>query len=232
MPPIQLPLKTVTTYAEHRQRWQGCRACVLCETRKSVVLYRGDLPCEILFCAEAPGESEDVLGFPMKGPAGHLMDQIVKNGLPLGRTFGFTNLIACIPRDPEGGKLAKPDDDSVRACEGRLREIVNLAQPKLIVCVGREAQMWLNPGYKASIKLDRPIPMASIIHPAAILRGFERRLQGLEARRASVEIRDAVKKLDEGGYNATRTPREQLEQWNRECPRGQYVPKSDDEIPF
>lgn len=42
-------------YRDHRAKWNNCTACSLCERRRHVVLYRGDLPCDVLFIGEAPG---------------------------------------------------------------------------------------------------------------------------------------------------------------------------------
>jgi uracil-DNA glycosylase len=85
---------------------------------------------------------------------------------------GFTNLVGCIPRD-DGG-LAKaadgPDDDQVGACTPRLQEIVRIADPALLVLVGKQSQEWITPGYKHSIRFHKSIKTVGIIHPAAIMR--------------------------------------------------------------
>ncbi len=65
-------------YALHLAKWHDCTACSLHEHRGRMVFARGKIPCDVLFIGEAPGESEDVLGAPFKGPAGKLLDQIVE----------------------------------------------------------------------------------------------------------------------------------------------------------
>ena len=62
---------------------------------------------------EAPGESENVLGKPFCGPAGKLLDRIVESAIEMvGRlmdksfTFGYCNLVCCIPREENGTNKA------------------------------------------------------------------------------------------------------------------------------
>ena len=99
----------LSLYKQHVQRWKSCTACKLCETRKKVVMYRGDVPCDILFIGEAPGPSEDVIGQPFIGPAGHLLDRIIDKAIQPYRKVNpnisfrkvFTNLVCFIPKAEE-----------------------------------------------------------------------------------------------------------------------------------
>lgn len=139
-----------TKFQLHCGRWKDGCGSAHCAAAQHRVLYRGKIPCDVLFIAEAPGESEDCVGTPLEGPAGHKLDQIIERALaqaparPDGRPWrvGFTNLVGCIPRD-DGG-LAKaadgPDDDQVGACTPRLQEIVRIADPALLVLVGKQSQ--------------------------------------------------------------------------------------------
>jgi len=93
---------SMTPYQRFVSRWGDCRKCILCRSRSRIVLARGRVPADVLLVGEAPGESENVIGSPFTGPAGHLLDQIVKHALR-GRpalSCCFTNLICCIPRLP------------------------------------------------------------------------------------------------------------------------------------
>lgn len=191
-PSPKIPLVSISPFRQHVERWQACTACVLHETRQRVVLYRGSVPCDILFTGEAPGESENVVGVPFVGPAGKLLDHIVSRSISVGLTWGMTNIVCCIPRDTEkGSKLAQPEDESVEACKPRLIEIAEICHPRLIVAVGQMARDWLEPGWKKSVKIDRNIPRIDIIHPAAILRANIAQ-QGLLIQRAIVKIKTAI----------------------------------------
>jgi uracil-DNA glycosylase len=97
----------VTPFQLHVNRWGDCQQCELHRVRHKVVLARGRVPCDVLFIGEAPGASEDVLGLPFVGPAGHMLDYIIERsigehnelrkekGLP-GLRVAMTNLVCCM----------------------------------------------------------------------------------------------------------------------------------------
>jgi uracil-DNA glycosylase family 4 len=172
-----------TAYELFVERWKDGCGSSLCAGARKVVLARGCVPCDVLFIGEAPGESENVIGQPFVGPAGHLLDHIVERALAwegeaaesskdqvFHYRIAFCNVVGCIPRDEEGGKVADPAPADVKACAPRLREFVELANPSLIVCVGAVARKWLDPKSKGRVALHREIPMTDISHPAYILR--------------------------------------------------------------
>ncbi len=205
----------MTPYQLHVQEWKECDKCEYSETRNRVCLVRGSLPCELLFIGEAPGESENAIGRPFVGPAGKLLDSIVSRAVgtrwaedPKGNAIGkeilarrvaYTNLVGCIPRDSDdsGNKSREPDSDAIEACAPRLRELVRIASPSLIVCVGKLASVWVGEdsvGMKHRIKFDREIPTVTISHPAAILRSqFANR--GLMIQKAEVIIAQAIEEV-------------------------------------
>jgi len=161
----------MTPYQTHVKRWKSCTRCPLCEGRKSVVLCRGRLPCDVIFVGEAPGFNEDSVGQPFVGPAGKLLDRMIEEAdssrtdaanMRVIRT-AFTNIIACIPKDPDGDKVSDPLDDSVEKCRPRLMEILKIANPHIMVAVGKVAANCLG-------KLKTRPPFVEIMHPAAILR--------------------------------------------------------------
>lgn len=231
----------VSLYQQHVADWRACTGCTLSERRNRVVLFRGSVPCDVLFVGEAPGESEDVVGTPFVGPAGKFLDGMIleafgrntfceicrreeriekqydsdsgvvcdrghggSEGRPL--RVGFTNLVGCIPRGDDGGKVAEPEDESIHACSGRLIDLVRIASPVLLVQVGKLAETWLTPGYKVSIPLPlRPnAATVKITHPAAILRA---RVDQREFFRQQcvVTLRNAVAELSGIRFPAPRT---------------------------
>ncbi len=163
-----------TPWQKHVAEWRDCQRCELCKTRKKVVLARGVMPCDLVFIGEAPGESEDCLGKPFVGPAGHMLNQIIADAFARVKeppTYALTNLIACIPRDPEqGGKADEPLPEHVKACAPRLQEFVLLCNPKLLVTVGTQARNWTDPKVRNSVKFHRTIPSIHLVHPSAILK--------------------------------------------------------------
>lgn len=177
----------MTPYERHVKRWQKCRKCSLCERRQRVVLARGRVPCDVLFVGEAPGQSEDVIGLPFVGPAGKLLDEIIDQGLDGQHDYALTNLVCCIPLDENGSKVTEPPKEAILACRERLSEFVRIAQPSLIIHVGKLPEKW-------AISTSGCPDSVSITHPAAILR-MDISQRGLAIQRAVVTLQDVVEEL-------------------------------------
>lgn len=139
---------------------------------------------------EAPGPSENVIGRPFVGPAGHLLDQIVSRaaGGP-SLKMAFTNLVGCIPLDENSDKFLEPPPESIAKCAPKLRELVTMADPKLIVWVGKLAGKH---GPKSLGRTERK--SVEIMHPAAILRANVAG-QGLMIQKCVVILSDALEGL-------------------------------------
>ena len=261
----------MTPYQLFVEKWGKCRECSLWEGRQRVVLCRGKVPADVLFIGEGPGESEDSIGQPFIGPAGHLLDQILEQSGVTEHRYCLTNLVCCIPRlkppvvvnihhkaeydiaigrpsewgNPwiigrdgtrdevidryaeylqtkstllnklpqlsrkrlgcyckparchgdviveafnrlVSGKADEPPIEAIRACRPRLLEMVELARPRLIVCVGRLASKWL----PDEAREGRSI--IGIMHPAAVLRAELETQKQMAIRRCIVAISDAV----------------------------------------
>lgn len=186
-----MPVLPKLTYRDHKARWENCQGCVLCDRRRKVVLGKGTLPCDVLFVGEAPGASEDVIGTPFVGPAGSLLDDLIKrasDGMEL--RIAFTNLIACIPKDENGDKVGEPEEESIHACTDRLEEFLLLARPKLLVCVGKLPAKWIPKKFGYN-HFDSII---EVMHPAAILRS-EVSVRSLLMQRAMVTLADAFSEI-------------------------------------
>lgn len=205
----------MSKWTDHIARWKDCARCGLCEGRSHVVLARGNVPCDILFIGEAPGESEDSLGRPFIGPAGKLLDRIIdravagaihpgtfdENGDNVAIKWAFTNLVACIPRDEDGRKTTEPDEAAIKACAPRLREFVRLCRPQLIVRVGKLAAKGVHGQADFSddrvnyslpwIPNNKFLQFVDITHPAAILRANVTQ-QDLMVQRCVVDLKEAI----------------------------------------
>lgn len=170
------------SYAAHKRRWEHCTRCPLHQSRKRVVLYRGQLPCDVLFVGEAPGRSEDLIGLPFVGEAGRLLDRIIADAfeslpkvgpyqIQMGgeqvyftdfRRIAFTNIVCCLPTTD--GEPRAPNKGEAEACRGRLMEFVELSSPRLVVLVGQVAERFY------PIRRLEECAVQTMIHPAAILR--------------------------------------------------------------
>ena len=178
----------VGTYRDHKQKWNDCKRCELCTQRRQVVFARGTLPADILFVGEAPGASEDSLGKPFCGPAGHLLDFIITGSLT-GQgynppTFAISNLVCCFPRDAKKSPNHQPPKAAVTACKERLNELYLLCNPKAVVAVGNLAKKWV----PLSLDLEG-VECVDIIHPASILR-MDISQKELAVQRSIVVLRD------------------------------------------
>lgn len=204
----------VSAFQQYCSRWQGGCGSGICRPQSKVCLARGTVPCEVLFVGEAPGESENVLGKPFVGPAGHLLDDVIRHGLQGRHTFALTNLVGCIPRDEDGGKATEPAAEDIKVCQQRLIEFIGLCQPRLIVAVGALAAkhvlsqstiydaLYGNQGVHFLEEeytlpwLGKDVLMryCDIMHPAAILR-LNVAQKGLAVQRCVVTLQTAVEEL-------------------------------------
>lgn len=174
----------------HLNKWQRCKACQLHSTRCKVAQLRGTrVPCDVLFVGEAPGESEDTCGKPfVKGaPSGGMLQSWID---ALGiESYAITNLIACIPRDPAGGKLTTPPAYAVKECARRLQQLVNICRPKLVVLVGKEAEKWWPK------VIDSQVPTVAVLHPGSIIRANPAQ-RSLAQHRCLTILQDAMEDAD------------------------------------
>jgi DNA polymerase len=181
-----------TRFALHVSKWKDCKECELHEGRSRVVLARGEVPCDIAFVGEAPGESEDTIGAPFVGPAGGLLDEIIRNSVPSSLSCAFSNLVCCIPRGYDGRKVKPPEVTCIKACSPRLQEFLEIANPRLIVCVGALAKSWLDPEGRGS-RLRYTAPMVDILHPSFILSRMNFSQRGIACQRSEVIIAQAIR---------------------------------------
>jgi len=183
----------MTPYKKHKKKWIGCKKCILHKGRTQVVLARGKLPADVLFIGEAPGVSEDVLGTPFIGPAGKLLDRMIEEAFSEQCRVVMTNLVACIPRDKRGDKVEEPPEKCIQACALRLTQFIKLANPDLVVYVGKLPEKWAS-DIVESLSGRKVLKTLKIIHPAAILR-MDVSQRGLAIQRTVVRLRDAAEQL-------------------------------------
>lgn len=196
-------------FALHLAEWENCDRCGLAQTRRRIVLSKGCLPCDVLFIGEAPGESEDAIGRPFIGPAGKVLDDIIREawGIHCPFRLAFTNLVGCIPLGDDGNKTKEPPKESIEACRPRLLDYARIAQPKAIVHVGKLSKQYgilgqssLGPGeddwQPPWIPDGRFIEFQEIIHPAAILREHQTN-RPLLLKRAVARLRELTPYLEQ-----------------------------------
>jgi DNA polymerase len=144
-----------------------CTNCRLHETRRTIVYGRGEMPAHLLFIGEGPGASEDASGIAFYGKSGKLLDRMVDDASRLARigarhvrTF-ITNVVLCHPTDEVGGANRQPHADEALACMPNVMRLHNIVQPRVTILVGQVAVKYYGKRFN---------PVASMVHPAALLR--------------------------------------------------------------
>ena len=158
-------------WEELEKKCKGCTACRLHDTRKNVVIGRGDRNADIMFVGEGPGEAEDNSGLPFVGAAGQLLEKyFTALGIDSEKVY-IANIVKCRPphnRDPEA--------DECDACIGYLREQLKLIKPKVIVCLGRIAAIKIiDPEFRitkehGNYTVRGAYTLTAVYHPSAVLR--------------------------------------------------------------
>lgn len=215
-----MPKVNLTPYQRHCHRWRdGCGSSI-CEGASKVVLGKGRLPCDVLFVGEAPGESEDVVGQPFVGPAGHLLDRIVREA------FGGKGWCPTCLRGNHRVQI-RPTPAGMMCDNGHegVPSEFRLAYTNLVGCIPRDGdgRKAGEPDYdeilRCSDRLQEFVKIADprlvvhvgalskkhgpgprkgrtidIVHPAAILRANVAQ-QGLMIQRSIVHLSNAVEEL-------------------------------------
>jgi DNA polymerase len=176
----------------------SCTACGLCESRRQTVFGTGHAQADWMIVGEAPGEQEDLAGEPFVGPAGQLLDQMLRAvglsrrgpegegveddaaGDPARRVF-IANTLKCRPP-----RNRNPEPDEMARCEPFLQRQVALVRPKLILLMGRFAVKQLLKSDDAIGKLRgrvhhyEGIPVVVTYHPAYLLRNLPEKAKAWE----------------------------------------------------
>jgi DNA polymerase len=151
----------------------ACTRCALHRGRTQTVFGVGRHDADLLIVGEAPGAEEDRRGEPFVGPAGQLLDAMLR-AIGLSReTVYIANILKCRPpsnRDP------KPEEAA--SCTPYLDEQLGLVAPKAILALGRISAQWLLQSEMTIGRLrgqvlqyrDTGIPLVVTYHPAYLLR--------------------------------------------------------------
>ena len=186
------------TWDALKKECAACRGCELCRTRTNLVFGEGNEKAEILFIGEGPGEQEDLQGEPFVGPAGKLLDDMLRM-IDLDRAKVYiANMVKCRPprnRDP------LPEEQ--QACSRWLQRQIALIDPKIVVCLGRIAAMGLiDPEFRITRQhgqwFDRDgRRWMAVYHPSALLRDPSKRPETfMDLRALRKEIRERCSRTD------------------------------------
>ena len=149
---------------------RGCTRCTLAARRTRAVPGEGNLLSDVLLVGEGPGAREDTTGRPFVGPAGQLLDELLRSiGWDRADVF-ITNVVKCRPpgnRDPEPVEVS--------ACSAYLDRQERALDPAVVVTLGRHSLQRYLPGARISAvhgQLRRSysgLHVFPMYHPAAAL---------------------------------------------------------------
>ena len=169
------------TMEQLRQECSGCRLCRLCETRTNLVFGVGNEHSDIVFVGEGPGEKEDLQGIPFVGPAGQLLDVMLKLiGLKREDVY-ICNIVKC---RPPHNRVPTPEE--AEACRIHLRMQTWLVRPKVIVLLGSTAaKNVLDPEIRITRERGKwterkGVWMMPTYHPSALLRDPDKKREAWE----------------------------------------------------
>lgn len=104
------------------------------ETATNIVFGKGNPDAKILFIGEAPGEKEDLQGYPFVGAAGKQLDKLLKSiGLGIEDVY-IANILKYRPP-----KNRDPNPEEIKAHTPYLIEQVKIIKPKVIATLGNYA---------------------------------------------------------------------------------------------
>ena len=159
-------------WTELKSMVKNCTACKLRGGCTQTVFGVGDEKADWLFVGEGPGADEDAQGEPFVGQAGKLLDNMLAAmKLKRGNNVYIANVVKC---RPPGNRT--PEADEISQCLPYLERQIRLAQPKVIVALGKTAATALlrRDATLASLrgKLHdyHHTPLVITYHPAYLLR--------------------------------------------------------------
>ncbi len=155
-----------------REKVKNCTLCELHQQRQNTVFGVGNQQPDVFIVGEGPGREEDIKGEPFVGEAGKLLDEILYSiKLSRRQSIYISNIVKCRPPNNR-----VPTTAEVTQCMPYLERQIELAQPKLIVALGKTATTHLLQDETSISQLRQKlhdykgIPLIATYHPAYLLR--------------------------------------------------------------
>ena len=165
-PKVKLPLLDAVS-----AELGDCTRCKLHRTRTNIVFGVGNPDARLMFVGEAPGEDEDLQGFPFVGKAGQLLTKMIEAmGLRRDDVY-ICNTVKCRPPNNRN-----PEPDELLACEPFLKGQLGAVKPEVIVTLGKFAAQALLREQTPISRLRgqwreyEGVPLMPTFHPAYLLR--------------------------------------------------------------
>lgn len=144
--------------------------------RRQIVFGVGNPDADLMFVGEAPGQDEDIQGFPFVGRAGQLLTKIIE-AIDLKREDVYiANVLKCRPPNNRN-----PEPDEVASCQPFLRRQIEAVNPRVIVALGSFAAKTLLQTEEAISRLRGRVysygnaKLVATYHPAYLLRSPDKK---------------------------------------------------------
>lgn len=172
-------------WGELKQAALNCQGCPLFSQATQTVFGEGSLIAPLMIVGEQPGDEEDKQGKPFAGPAGKILNNILRDLQIEREQIYITNAVKHFKWKPgigvEGVKMRihqKASGQEMHACKPWLEAEIKKIQPKVIIALGvtagtalwgRLVQMQKERGSLNTKGSFAPVQILSW-HPSAILR--------------------------------------------------------------
>ena len=161
---------------------KGMKNDPLANTGMNIVISRGNPNTKLLIIGEAPGPQENIQGKPFVGPAGQLLDKILRAGnFDPDKDVYITNSVFRMPPGEDGKSFRKPNDQEIEYYRPFVFEIIRLINPYVILLTGNVAcQSVLNKTGITSLRgqwiQSKGYWLMPIFHPSYLLRNQSREM--------------------------------------------------------
>ena len=181
---------------------KGMKNDPLANTGMNIVISRGNPNTKLLIIGEAPGPQENIQGKPFVGPAGQLLDKILRAGnFDPDKDVYITNSVFRMPPGEDGKSFRKPNDQEIEYYRPFVFEIIRLVNPYVILLTGNVAcQSVLNKTGITSLRgqwiQSKGYWLMPIFHPSYLLRNQSRETGSPKSLMWN-DIREIRRKYDE-----------------------------------
>ena len=181
---------------------KGMKNDPLANTGMNIVISRGNPNTKLLIIGEAPGPQENIQGKPFVGPAGQLLDKILRAGsFDPDKDVYITNSVFRMPPGEDGKSFRKPNDQEIEYYRPFVFEIIRLVNPYVILLTGNVAcQSVLNKTGITSLRgqwiQSKGYWLMPIFHPSYLLRNQSREMGSPKSLMWN-DIREIRRKYDE-----------------------------------
>jgi DNA polymerase len=183
----------------------SCQGCDLYCNATQTVFGQGPSDAIAMFVGEQPGDQEDLAGQPFVGPAGKLLDEVLRD-VGIDRSLCYvTNAVKHFKFEQRGHRRihAKPSAREMSACKPWLLAEIETIKPRMIIALGATAaQTMLGPEFRITRRRGEIITNSSLVpwfmatlHPSALLRIPDPLLREQSQRQFVEDLKNAAEEI-------------------------------------